>query len=50
MKKVRHPAQVKAGLMNIFDQLVVFPSKRLGEMFMENGIADVAESSNAEKN
>jgi hypothetical protein len=49
LKKVRHPAHVKAGLMHIFDQLAVFPSKRLGEMFMENGIADVAESSNAEK-
>jgi len=49
LKKVRHPAHVKAGLMHIFDQLVVFPSKRLGEMFMENGIADVAESSNVEK-
>ena len=49
LKKVRHPAQVKNGLIHIFDQLVSFPSKKLAEMFMENGIADVVESSNSEK-
>ena len=44
MKKVRFGAQVKTGLSHIFDQLVVFPDKKLAETFMKNGIADVDES------
>ena len=44
MKKVRYPPQVKVGLARIFDQLVTFPYKKVADMFIDNGIADIVES------